>query len=106
MEHLYHKHLFVCTNQRPEGARTCCGEAHGTALVAALKKEMKDRNLPFSARVQKTGCFDLCEKGPVVAVYPDGFFYGSVQLSDVAEIVDSLIDGANSVERLRIHEKG
>ena len=105
MQPIYQKHIFVCTNQRPEGARVCCGEAHGTELVAAFKKEIRDRNLPCSARAQKTGCFDLCEKGPMVVIYPEGIFYGKVQLADVPEIVEKHLMEGNPVERLRIQTK-
>jgi len=97
----YQKHIFICTNQRPDGApRPCCGEQHGLALVTAFKKAIKDRNLDAPIRAQRTGCFDFCESGPVVSVYPDGVFYGKVQLSDVDEIVESHIANGKPVERL------
>lgn len=102
---IYEKHVFVCTNQRPEGApRPSCGEAHGTELVIAFKKAIKDKNLPVNMRAQRTGCFDLCESGPMVAIYPDGVFYRGVQLSDVQEIVDQHLAGGKPVERLRYHK--
>jgi (2Fe-2S) ferredoxin len=75
----YQKHLFICNNQRPDGApRQCCGEADGLALV------------------------DLCEHGPMVVVYPEGVFYGNVQLSDVQEIVDQHIVHGKPLERLQL----
>ncbi len=40
---LYKKHIFICTNQRAAGARICCGEERGSALVLAFKKLIKDR---------------------------------------------------------------
>jgi (2Fe-2S) ferredoxin len=97
----YDCHIFVCNNQRPEGApRPCCGEANGLALVAAFKKEVKDKNLPIRVRAQRTGCFDFCEKGPVVALYPEGVFYGNVKMEDVPVIVDQHIAGGKKVDRL------
>lgn len=44
----FQKHIFVCTNQRKEGERKCCGEVHGLALVAAFKKKLKN----YSCRYQ------------------------------------------------------
>ena len=41
----FQKHIFVCTNQRKEGERKCCGEVHGLALVAAFKKKINDINV-------------------------------------------------------------
>jgi len=37
-----------------------------------------------------------------VVVYPEGIFYGNVQLSDVEEIVEQHIVDGNPVERLRL----
>ncbi len=99
---LYVKHIFVCTNQRPEGARACCGEAKGLELVSAFKEEIKKRGLNISVRAQRTGCFDICEFGPNVMVYPEGVVYGHVQISDVKEIMEKHIVGDQPVERLRI----
>ncbi len=97
---LYQKHLFICTNQRPEGSRVCCGEEKGLALVAAFKKAIKDKGLNAEIRTQRTGCFDVCERGPSVVVYPEGVFYGKVQLSDVEEIVSEHLENNRIVERL------
>ena len=99
---IYDRHIFICTNQRPANApRPSCGEEHGIALVIAFKKAIKDKELDMPIRAQKTGCFDLCESGPMVAVYPDAILYKNVQLEDVQEIVDEHIAGGKPVERLR-----
>ena len=98
----YQKHIFVCTNERPPGTRPCCGNDHGLALVAAFKKEIKDRQLDFPVRAQKAGCLDICELGPSVVVYPDGIFYGKVQLSDIQEIVNEHIVNNRPVKRLQL----
>ena len=97
---LYTKHLFICTNQRPEGSRVSCGEGHGLALVAAFKKAIKDKGLNTEIRPQKTGCMETCELGPSVVVYPEGVFYGHVQLEDVEEIVSEHLENNRIVERL------
>jgi len=97
---LYQKHIFICTNQRPEGSRVCCGEEHGFALVAAFKKAIKDKGLNTEIRAQRAGCFDVCERGPSVVVYPEGIFYGKVQLSDVEEIVHEHLENNRIVDRL------
>lgn len=98
----YDRHIFICNNQRTAGARPSCGNDHGLALVAAFKKQINDQNLNVPVRAQKSGCLDICELGPSVVVYPDGVFYGGVQLSDVEEIVREHIVGGRPVERLRL----
>ncbi len=97
---LYKKHLFICTNQRPAGSRVCCGEAAGLALVAAFKKQIKDKGLNAEIRAQRAGCLETCELGPSVVVYPEGVFYGRVQLDDVEEIVAEHLENDRIVERL------
>ncbi|MFM6953388.1 MAG: (2Fe-2S) ferredoxin domain-containing protein [Sphingobacteriaceae bacterium] len=102
---IYQKHLFICTNQRAADARMCCGEANGLALVAAFKKAIKDAGLSVEVRAQRAGCMDLCERGPMVVVYPEGVFYGKVQLSDVSAIVEEHLQHNRIVERLRVLSK-
>lgn len=69
-------------------------------LVAAFKKLIKDRNLNTEMRAQRTGCMETCELGPSVVVYPEGVFYGNVQLTDVEEIVTEHLENNRIVERL------
>ena len=99
---LYKKHVFICTNQRTAGARVSCGEAHGLALVAAFKKLIKDKNLNAEIRAQRAGCMETCELGPSVVIYPEGVFYGNVQLEDVEEIVSEHLENNRVVERLQM----
>lgn len=93
--------MFICTNQRAEG-KECCSEERGLALVAEFKKLMKEKGLNIEMRAQRTGCFDMCSFGPVVGVYPEGVFYGGVQLTDVEEIVNGHLIKNEPVKRLII----
>jgi len=102
---IYDKHIFVCTNQRVAGTRASCGEQHGIALIQEFKKQLNDKKLPIAVRAQKCGCLDICEKGPMVVVYPDAVFYGGVQIADVTEIIESHIKENKSVSRLEVKEK-
>jgi (2Fe-2S) ferredoxin len=72
------------------------------ALVDAFKEELKDRNLLTEIRAQKTGCLDTCGMGPSVVVYPEGVWYGNVQLSDIKEIVESHLINDQPVDRLQL----
>jgi len=97
----YKKHIFICTNQKEEG-KPCCGEQIGMKLVDAFKNLVKENNLNTTVRAQRAGCFDTCTLGPSVVVYPEGIFYGKVQLSDVEEIFHEHIIHNRPVERLKI----
>lgn len=96
----FKKHVFICTNQRNDPDRKSCGEECGMALVKAFKKAIKDNNLKVEMRAQRTGCLDACDFGPSMVVYPEGIFYGGVQLSDVDEIVNEHLINNRPVQRL------
>ncbi|RIV27403.1 (2Fe-2S) ferredoxin domain-containing protein [Fibrisoma montanum] len=97
----FKKHVFICTNQKPAPKKSC-GEEHGLQLVEAFKQALKDRGLQIEIRAQRTGCLDACAFGPALVVYPEGTYYGNVQLSDVEEIVESHLVNDQPVERLKL----
>jgi (2Fe-2S) ferredoxin len=100
---IYDKHIFICVNQRAEGApRKSCGEAHGLEIVEAFKKKLKEKNLPIKLRAQKSGCLDICDFGQTLVVYPEGVFYVGVSLNDVDEIFEEHIVNNRVVERLKL----
>ncbi len=98
----YSKHIFICTNERTDG-RKSCGEVAGMALVDAFKKELLAQGVRGTeVRAQRAGCIDVCNFGPALVVYPEGVFYGAVTIADIPEIVTSHIIGNNPVERLQL----
>jgi (2Fe-2S) ferredoxin len=97
----YKNHIFVCINEREDG-RKSCGEVHGMALVNAFKDLIKGKKLNAEVRAQKAGCFDVCNFGPAIVVYPEGIFYGNVQLEDVKEIFEEHLVNNRPVERLKL----
>jgi (2Fe-2S) ferredoxin len=103
---IYDKHVFICTNQRAEGAhRRSCGEAHGMDIVEAFKMKLKAMKLPIRIRAQRSGCLDICDFGQTVAVYPEGVFYVGVEVTDVDEIIQEHLLNDQPVERLRFRRK-
>ncbi len=105
-EPIYHKHIFICTNQRAAGSsRKSCGEAHGLELVDAFRKKLKEKNLPIRIRVQKSGCLDICDFGQTIVIYPEGVFYVGVEINDLDEIIEEHLMNDRVVERLRLRKK-
>lgn len=94
-------YLFVCVNRRPDGApKGSCAARGAVEIHAALKASLADHGLAkVEARACTASCLDACWVGPVIAVEPDGFFYGRVTMADVPEIVSALKEGGR-VERL------
>lgn len=102
----YERHVFVCTNARPEGhGRGCCASKGANELHAALKEAAAKAGLKDRVRVNKAGCLDQCEVGATVVVYPEAVWYGHVTLADVDEIVQEHLVNGQPVERLRLNPK-
>ncbi|MDF2596366.1 MAG: dehydrogenase (ubiquinone) 24 kDa subunit [Clostridia bacterium] len=96
-------HLFVCTSCRTNGTQKgFCFNKKSVGIVDAFMEEIQDRDLSSEVMITNTGCFGICEKGPVVVVYPEGVWYGNVTADDVEEIMESHIEGGKVVERLVI----
>jgi len=92
-------HLFVCTQQKPEGVPSC--PASGSfAVLGALDREIQARGLNHDTQLTTCGCMGLCDEGPVMVVYPAGVWYRRVQPSDVSEIVDTHLRDGKPVDRL------
>ncbi len=84
---LIRSHVMVCGG-------TGCTSSNSAAVIAEFEKLLAEKGLDKEVKVVRTGCFGLCEAGPVCIVYPEGSFYAHVKTEDVARIVDEhLIKG-------------
>ncbi len=83
MSNFYTKHVFVCENVRAEGERVSCGRSGSIQLLASLKKKMKDLSVEGKVRIQRAGCLDRCELGPVQVSYPEGRWFSLKTEEDV-----------------------
>ena len=90
------KHIFVCTSSRMTGVAKGALE-----IIQRFTEKLEEEDIT-DVMVSNTGCFGICEKGPIVAVYPDNVWYGSVSTDDVDEIVESHIINGKIVEKLEI----
>ncbi|MGA9072605.1 MAG: methyltransferase [Candidatus Sulfotelmatobacter sp.] len=92
-------HLFVCTQQKPEGIPSC--PARGSvAVLGALDREIQERGLNHEVQLTTCGCMGLCDEGPVMVVYPAGVWYRRVQPSDISDIVSTHLGNGKPVNRL------
>ena len=99
----FQHHVFICTNERDEDAsRPSCGRQGSEGLKSAFKDAVKEAGLKGKVRANELGCLDQCEHGPMVVVYPDAVWYGSVQVKDVEEIVMEHLVHGRPVERLQL----
>ena len=85
---------------------TGCTSSGSVKLVQELKKELVKHDILDEIEVIQTGCFGLCELGPVVIVYPEGTFYSRVAVEDIAEMVEEHLVKGRVLDRLVYSEKG
>lgn len=88
----FKKILFVCINSRNEG-EICCSQRESEAIAVGLKAKIKELKLSRYIRVSKSGCQDVCAKGPNVMVFPDSIWYHDVAINDVEQIIKTVIQG-------------
>ena len=72
-------------------------QAYAKARIKELRLAGKGR-----VRINKAGCLDRCDEGPVLVVYPDDVWYTYVDRSDIDEIIDRHVIHGEIVDRLRI----
>jgi (2Fe-2S) ferredoxin/predicted O-methyltransferase YrrM len=94
----FRHHLFVCSQEKPEGA-TCCPGNGSLRVLQALQRELGSQGLDNEVQVTTCGCLGLCDDGPIMITYPGGLWYHKVKEEDVPEIVGYLRSG-NVVSRL------
>jgi (2Fe-2S) ferredoxin len=96
-------HIFVCTSSRPNGQQKgFCYSKDGVEIVSRFMEEIDERELMDEVMITNTGCFGICNKGPIVLIYPEGTWYGNVSPDDVGEIVESHLENGQIVERLEM----
>lgn len=97
-------HIFVCTSSRLSGQQKgFCHSKSSTDIMGVFMEELEDRGLSGDVMVTNTGCLGICEKGPIVIIYPDNVWYASVTVDDVEDIVEQHIEGGSPVKRLEIN---
>jgi (2Fe-2S) ferredoxin len=96
----YVRHVFTCTNRRPDNSpKGSCAAKGGDEVRLEFKKQFDAHGLT-GVRSNAAGCLDACERGVSVVVYPDNVWYGGVTVADVKEIVEEHLIGGRPVERL------
>ncbi len=99
-------YIFICNNQRAcDHPRGCCDPEGTNKLKDAFKQEIKSRKLAPLVRANQTGCLEQCEYGPVIAIYPQGIFYGNVQPEDVPRIIEQTVENGVILDDLLITDE-
>ncbi len=78
---LFRSHVLVCGG-------TGCTSSGCQKIIAKLDEQLEKHQLEKEVKVIKTGCFGLCEAGPIIVTYPEGAFYSRVEEKDVERITE------------------
>jgi len=95
---MYRTNVLVC-------AGTGCSASNSAQIVENLEENLRKFGLDEEVKVVKTGCFGLCQKGPIVAVYPDKIFYSHVKPEDAERIVSEHLYKGRVVQDLEMSDE-
>lgn len=83
---------------------TGCTASNSTEIVDNLNECIQKYHLENEVNVVKTGCFGLCQKGPIVAIYPEKVFYSHVKPEDAEKIIVDHIMHGSVVKDLELYD--
>jgi (2Fe-2S) ferredoxin len=85
-------HFFLCNSYRANGEpQGVCHKKGAADLLQYLQSEVSDRGI--DAVVSTASCFNVCERGPVMIVYPNALWYFELTEQKIDEILDAIEDG-------------
>lgn len=93
----YRSHVLICGG-------TGCTSGSSMEIKAALEKELQTLGIDNEVKIVMTGCFGLCEAGPIIVVYPEGTFYSHVKVEDVKKIAEEHLYKGRIVKDLLYYE--
>jgi len=83
-----------------------CEAGKADAIYHGLLSAADANGIGNDVQIVKTGCFGLCEKGPIVKVLPEEAFYVEVKPEDAETIVKEHLVKGRVVDSLLYREKG
>jgi len=96
------RHIFLCADQTKPN---CCPQEAGIEAWNYLKKRLKELKLdvptddrPTCIFRTKANCLRVCEKGPIMVIYPDGVWYRNVTPEAIDRIINEHLLGDRVVE--------
>lgn len=78
---IFRSHVLVCGG-------TGCTSSKSMLIKNRFEEKIVENGLDKEVQVISTGCFGLCEEGPIVIIYPEGSFYAKMTIDRVDEIVE------------------
>ena len=84
---------------------TTCVNKGARRLQEVLEEKLEKAGLTEKVKINISGCLGMCDKGPMMIVYPGYTIYGGITEEDVSEIVEEHIINNRPIARLAVQEE-